>query len=117
MELLNHLFNGIEYYFNAATQLGYVKDSDVEKLLMYICIQELLEGVTRYHVTESDYKIMEQALTCMYGSSCLLPYPQYVRSSNLYGHFEDDREAIVRLRQDNPTRSTEDDRVRFKAYN
>ena len=117
MEILNEIFKAIESYFNAATKLGYVKDSDLDKLLVYIFIQEILEGDMSYFVDEKDFRLMEKALSCLFGTSCLLPYPQHANDDNLFGHLEDDRVAIVRLKQEDLTRSTEDNRVRFKAYN
>ena len=90
MEILNDVFKSVSIYFNTLTQLGYKKQTDVEKLLVYNFIEEMLTGEMRYFITEEDYRKIEQALSCLYGSSCLLPYPQYANDDYLFGHIYTD---------------------------
>ncbi len=104
-------------YFNALTKFGYKKQSDVNKLLVYNFIGEILTGEMRYFITEKDYGAIEQALSCLYGSSCLIPYPQYINDDYLFGHLESGRLITPRITEDNNIRFTEDVRVRFKASN
>lgn len=117
VDVLNDVFKSISIYFNTLSQLGYKKQSDVDKLIIYAFIEEMLTGEMRIFVTEDDYRVIEQALTCLYGSSCLLPYPQYANNDSLFGHLESSGLITPRLAQDDNIRFTEDDRVRFKASN
>ena len=117
MEILNQVADSISTYFNALTQFGYKKQSDVNKLLVYNFIGEMLTGEMRYLITEDDYRLIEQALSCLYGSSCLIPYPQYINDDYLFGHIYRDGLIIPRITEDSNIRFTEDDRVRFKASN
>ena len=117
MEILNGVFKSVSIYFNTLTQLGYKKQPDVEKLLVYNFIEEMLTGEMRYFITEEDYRKIEQALSCLYGSSCLLPYPQYANDDYLFGHVESGGLISPRITEDSNIRFTEDDRVRFKASN
>lgn len=115
MEILNDVAKSMDIYFNTLAQLGYKKQSDVDRLLVYSFFEELLTGEMRYFITESDYKLIEQALSCLYGSSCLVPYPEYINDDSLFGHIESGGLISPRITEDSNIRFTEDDRVRFKA--
>ena len=117
MEILNDVFNSVSSYFNTLTQFGYKKQSDVNKLLIYVFISELLTGDMRYFITEEDYKLINRALTCLYGSSCLIPYPKYINDDSLFGHINDEP-IVPRITEKwDRVRYTESDVVRFKASN
>lgn len=113
MEILNDVAKSMDIYFNTLAQLGYKKQSDVSRLLVYSFFEELLTGEMRYFITESDYKLIEQALSCLYGSSCLVPYPEYINDDSLFGHLGDS--SSPRITQDSNIRCTEDHILRFKA--
>lgn len=115
MEILNQVSSSFSSYFNALTQFGYKKQSDVNRLLAYDFIGEILTGEMRFFITEEDYKIIEQALSCLYGSSCLIPYPQYVNNDSLFGHEMSIDFIMPRITEDSNIRFTEDDNMRFKA--
>lgn len=117
VEILNQVAESMSTYFNALTQFGYKKQGDVNKLLVYNFIEEMLTGEMRYFITEDDYRLIEQALSCLYGSSCLIPYPQYANDDYLFGHIESGGFIAPRITEDGNIRFTEDDRVRFKASN
>lgn len=107
----------MEYYFNSLTQFGYRKDSDVTKLIVYIFISEILTGDMREFITEKDYRIIEKALYCLYGSSCLLPYPKYINEDNLFGHNVLNKPLIPRITEDSILRLTEDSKFRISVVN
>ena len=117
MEILNDVFNSVSSYFNTLTQFGYKKQSDVNKLLIYVFISELLTGDMRYFITEEDYKLINRALTCLYGSSCLIPYPKYINDDSLFGHINDEPIVPRITEKGDRVRYTESDVVRFKASN
>lgn len=117
MEILNDVAKSMGIYFNTLAQLGYKKQSDVDRLLVYGFFEELLTGEMRYFITEEDYRKIEQALSCLYGSSCLLPYPQYANDDYLFGHVGSSGLINPRITEDSNIRLTEDDRIRFKNSN
>ena len=117
MEITNQVAASLGYYFNALTQFGYKKQGDVNRLLVYSFIEEMLTGEMRYHITEKDYRTIEQALSCLYGSSCLIPYPQHANEDSLFGRMESAILIVPRITEDDNIRFTEDDRMRFKASN
>ena len=142
VELYENLWESLKNYFNALSHFGYKKQSDVNKLLMYDFLVNLLEGSTRFFITEEDYKKISRALYCLYGSSCLIPYPQYLTyikkyRSNKPSEGEDTNtgsedppggggdspysypptDYLFRYTEDDSFRFTEDDMMRLKADN
>jgi hypothetical protein len=35
-------------------------------------------------LSKADYSLIEQALNCLYGSTCLIPYPDYLKMGKLH---------------------------------
>lgn len=80
--MVNDVYNSVYKYFNHLSNTGYFSQHNVNKLLLYICIQELLDNDFRGLVSEEDYKEISKALYCLYGSTCLIPYPDYYNTKN-----------------------------------
>jgi len=78
----NLAFESVSRYFTHLTNVGYVKQSSVDKLLLLTFIQELIDWDFRGLVTEDDYEDINKALYCLYGSNCLIPYPDYYNTKN-----------------------------------
>lgn len=115
MKILNNILESLDSYFNTLRYLGYKKQSDVNKLIIYNFIGELLTEDMRHFITESDYRNIEQALYCLYGNSCLIAYPKYINDDSLFGQHYTDNQSVVRITEDSNNRFTEDDCIRFKA--
>lgn len=94
-------------YFTSLSKLGKRDYTEVYKLLVYDLIVSLLEGPMSSYVTESDYIAMQELLYCLYGTTCLIPYPEYVT--------EDDRNKLVSLRitEHDDFRLTESEDLRY----
>lgn len=117
MDILNQVADSMSYYFNALKQFGYKKQEDVNKLLAFIYIEEMLTGDMRNFIKEDDFRVIEQALSCLYGSTCLIPYPKQPNTDTLFGHLTNGSLIEPRITEDSNIRFTEDNRVRFKASN
>ena len=78
----NITFNTLSKYFTNLANTGYRKNSDVMRVLLLSHINKLLNNDFRGFITEEDYKKIERALYCLYGSSCLIPYPDYYNTKN-----------------------------------
>ena len=115
VEILDNLFDALKYYFNALSKFGYKKNTDVNKLLIFDFIQEILTGEMRYYITEEGYKNIEKALYCLYGSSCLLPYPKYLADTNLFGVELSIDRIQPRITQGTNIIRVSNGEVRFKA--
>lgn len=77
------VYNSLTSYFTSLKNIGYRKQSDVNRLLVFIAIQELLDNDFRGLVSEEDYDIINKALYCLYGSTCLIPYPDYYNNRTM----------------------------------
>lgn len=85
VDITRQALHSVDNYFSALSQFGYKKQSDIDKLLILLFIEEILTGEMRFFVTEEDYRSIDNALNCLYGSSCLIPYPQYINDDSLFG--------------------------------
>lgn len=70
------LYESCLRYFTSLANFGYRNDNDVKKLLFYVFIQELVNDTPEI-IPEPDYKLLEEALYSIYGTTCLMPYPDY----------------------------------------
>lgn len=89
------LYNSCVRYFTTLGNYGFKNDEEVKKLLFYVFIQELV-NTTSIVISEEDYKHLEGALYCIYGTTCLIPYPKYCENP-MYAHLGDIAELSVRV--------------------
>ena len=68
----------------------------------------------RVYVTERDYRIIQGALNCLYGSSCLISYPSYLNDNNLFGNTFSDSMMPRVTEIGDIIRTTEDAQIRIK---
>lgn len=108
VEIKEDLYKSYKTYFNALSKFGYKKQTDVNKLIIYTVIEELLTGSMREFITEDDYRILERALHCLYGSSCLIPYSKYINNDSLYKKISF---ILPRISQDSILRHAENIRI------
>lgn len=95
------LYNTCVRYFKSLSNFGYRNYGDVKKLLFLIFINELV-NTTSLVIPEEDYDQIEKALYCVFGTSCLIPYPNYC-SGFMNLHLGDIAELSARVAK------TEDD--------
>lgn len=89
------LYESCLRYFTSLANYGFKSEKDVKKLLFYVFIQELV-NTTSIVIPEDDYKHLENALYCMYGTTCLIPYPNYCERP-MYAHLGDIAELSARM--------------------
>ena len=89
------LYESCLRYFTSLSNYGYRNDEEVKKLLFYVFIQELV-NTTSIVISEEDYKHLENALYCIYGTTCLIPYPKYCKNP-MYLHLGDIAELSRRV--------------------
>lgn len=89
------LYNSCLRYFTSLANYGFKSDEDVKKLLFYVFIQELV-NTTSIVISEEDYKCLENALYSLYGTTCLIPYPDYCERP-MYAHLGDIAELSARM--------------------
>lgn len=77
------VYNSIVRYFSALSNLGYVSYEDVNSLLFLTAIQEFIYKDFRGFINEDDYREIEKALYKVFGTSCLVPYPEYCNNDDM----------------------------------
>ena len=78
------IVNGVESYVNALEKLGYVNYLQMSKLLALSFYRDFVYHDYRGILSLGDYHLIEQALDCLYGTTCLIPYPDYLKMGKLH---------------------------------
>lgn len=78
------VYNALDRYFHALELKGYQKWEDVEKLLVLIFYKDFVYNDYRGLISKEDYLVLEKALNCLFGTSCLLPYLECMNTKTLY---------------------------------
>ena len=78
------LYNSLSSYFHALEVKGYMPYKDMMKLLVLGFYRDFVFSDYRGIITRNDYLLIERALDCLYGSTCLIPYPDYLKMGKLY---------------------------------
>ena len=78
------VYNSLCQYFRALSKLGYYKYTDVYKLLVLIFFKNFIYSDYNGLISKADYNTIEKALRCLYGTTCLIPYPDYLKMGKLH---------------------------------
>lgn len=75
--MVNYTYEALCRYFSHLCNTGYMKQSEVNKLLVLTSIQRMVDCDFRGYLDQDAYNRINKALYSLYGSSCLIPYPDY----------------------------------------
>ena len=78
------IFEGVTSYYNALEKLGYMSYGNMQRLLILIFYRDFVYNDYRANLSEEDYYTIEKALDCLYGTTCLIPYPDYLKMGKLH---------------------------------
>lgn len=101
----------IERYFSILSHVGYKSYCEVDKLLVFIFIEELLNKFS-FVLTEKDYDTLANVVNCFYGS-CMIPFPYYIDSKKEEEELPVFFYEYFRLSEDNLLRATENNSLRL----
>lgn len=79
----NVLYTAISRYFNILSKFGYVNYTEVYNILYLMLIRDFIYNDFYGYITEDDYRYIGKSLYCLFGKSCLIPYPEYLTMNNL----------------------------------
>lgn len=102
----NMVYIGICNYFQTLSTFGYKSYGEVNKLITLLFIEDLL----RSSFSEDDYRTITRVLYCLFGSTCLIPYPEFCTNTSLV---QDINLGIHRITEDSIVRFSEDEIVRL----
>lgn len=111
MNIVNEVNDSLVRYFNTLTHSGYKSYKDVNRLLVFTFIEELLYGPLSQFIDDEDYNIINSAVECLYGD-CMIPYPTYKES---YDTIVKPLLDKYRITEDNINRLSEDSLLRVKS--
>ncbi len=77
------IYKALSSYYNVLEKLGYMANSHAQKLLLLIFYRDFVFNDYRGLLNKDDYHLIEKALDCLYGSTCLIPYPDYLKMGKL----------------------------------
>lgn len=78
------VYQSLMSYFHALEEKGYMPFPQVQKLIVLCFYRNFVFQDYRGFLTKEDYHLIEQALDCLYGSTCLIPYPDYLKMGKLH---------------------------------
>lgn len=78
------LYNSLYNYFHALQLKGYMPYKAMMKLLVLGFYRDFVFSDYRGIITRDDYLLIERALDCLYGTTCLIPYPDYLKMGKLH---------------------------------
>ena len=93
----NIVYNALSSYYNVLEKTGYVSFPQMEKLLILCFYRDFTLQDYRGLISKDDYHLIEKALDCLYGSSCLIPYPDYLKMGKL--HLGEMTEVLERVKK------------------
>lgn len=90
------LYNTLSSYYHALEIKGYMPDSHAKNLLLLVFYRDFVLKDYRGLLSKNDYCLIEKALNCLWGSNCLIPYPDYLKMGKL--HIGEATEMAQRLK-------------------
>ena len=79
----NILYDALSSYYHVLELKGYMPAIHAQKLLLLIFYRDFCYHDYRGLLSKEDYHLIEKALNCLWGSDCLIPYPDYLKMSKL----------------------------------
>ena len=78
------LYEALTKYYHALEVKGYMSKAHSTKLLVMAFYRDFMFNDYRALLSKRDYCLIERALDCLYGTSCLIPYPDYLKMGKLH---------------------------------
>ena len=78
------LYEALSKYYHALGLKGYMSKAHSNKLLILAFFWDFTYNDYRGILSKEDYCLIEKALDCIYGTSCLIPYPDYLKMGKLH---------------------------------
>lgn len=77
----NQIFNSLDQYFKTLSNYGYMSYDHTYDMMLMIIIQDI---ITKFAciITQEDYQMISSLLESKYGTSCLMPYPEFRKCNN-----------------------------------
>lgn len=78
------IYDALSRYYHTLEVNGYMSYSQMQKLFVLCFYRDFVYNDFRGILTRDDYLLIEKALDCLYGTTCLIPYPDYLKMGKLH---------------------------------
>lgn len=78
------LYDSLTRYFHALEKQGTMPFQQMVKVLVLAFYKDFLQEDYRGIVTQEDYRLIDRALDCLFGTTCLIPYADYLKMGKLH---------------------------------
>lgn len=78
------LYNALTGYYKVLQRRGFFSYNETLKILVLGFFRDFVFHDYRGILSKGDYRDIERALNCLFGSNCLIPYPDYLKMSKLH---------------------------------
>lgn len=78
------VYSALSGYYQVLGKLGYYKYDTVYRLLVLSFYNNFVYNDYRGLISPKDYSLIEKALNCLFGTTCLIPYPDYLKMGKLH---------------------------------
>ena len=78
------VYNTLCNYFHVLEMKGYMSNKDSNKALVLSFYWDYIYNMPGHILKRDEYMLVEKALDCLYGSTCLIPYPDYLKMGKLH---------------------------------
>lgn len=92
----NILYEALTKYYHALEYNVYMEKIPTEELLVMGFYRDFVYNDFRGLLSRENYGLIEKALDCLFGNSCLIPYPDYLKMGKL--HLGDMTEMAQRVK-------------------
>lgn len=82
--MVDLLYQSIQDYYKTLSVFGYKDYQSVYKLITILCIYKHLNKYITAHLTEQDYRLINELLYKYLGTTCLLPYPNVCNDMSVF---------------------------------
>lgn len=90
------LYEALNRYYHALENGIYMEDPHINELLVMCFYRDFVYEDYRGLLSKENYVLIEKALSCLFGTSCLIPYPDYIKMGKL--HLGDMTELAQRMK-------------------
>lgn len=112
VDVTNFTSGTLDRYFSSLELTGQVLWDTTKKLLVLVFIEEMMSNpFIIYYTTNEDDIARQNALNCLYGTSCIIKYPKCEGNTPMFVFNTND---ILRITEDDIIRSTENNQQRYR---
>lgn len=77
------LYDALTNYYHVLELTGHIANAQSYKMLILSFYRDFVFNDYKGLLSRDDYRLIDRALNCIYRTSCLISYPDYLKMGNL----------------------------------